>query len=79
MYWSILSTMNRNLLLKIGKNIKRYRQLKGLTQEELAEKLSCHQTYIGKIELGMINASINKLYDITKILDIKLTDLFNFD
>ena len=59
--------------------IKEYRVKNGFSQEELAEKLSCHQTYIGKIELGMINASINKLYDITKILDIKLTDLFNFD
>ncbi len=47
--------MNTKVLKNFGKNLKRYRLEKGWTQEQLAEKVNVHQTYIGKIELGLIN------------------------
>ena len=71
--------MNTNILFNLGKNIKRYRLESGLTQEKLAEKAKVHPTYIGKIELGMINPSVKRLFIISRALNVKLTDIFDFD
>lgn len=71
--------MNTKILVKLGKNIKRYRLDAGLTQEELANKIGAHQTYIGKLELGMINPSTRRLFEISRALDITIPDLFDFD
>ena len=71
--------MNTKILVHLGQNIKKYRQKCGLTQEKLAEKVKVHPTYIGKIELGKINPSVKRLYLISRALDIKLTDVFDFD
>ena len=37
----------------LGRNIKKYRKLNGLTQEQLAEKINVSRTYIVKIENGV--------------------------
>ena len=71
--------MNTKILEKLGKNIKQYRLNFGLTQEELAEKIGRHQTYIGKLEIGKINPSVKSLYVISRALNIKLSDIFDFD
>ena len=71
--------MNTKILTNLGKNIKKYRLELGLTQEKLAEKVKVHPTYIGKIELGKINPSVMRLFVISRALNIKLTDLFDFD
>ncbi len=71
--------MNTKVLENLGKNIKRYRVEQNLTQEKLAEKTGVHQTYIGKLEIGKINASTKLLYKISRALKIKLSDVFDFD
>lgn len=71
--------MNTKILKRFGKNLKRYRIEKGLTQDELAIKINAHQTYIGKLEIGLINPSLIKMFLITRALDIKLSTLFDFD
>lgn len=71
--------MNTKVLQNLGKNIKRYRKLAGFTQETLAFKIGKHQTYIGKLELGKGNPSVKLLFCITRALNIKLSDLFDFD
>ena len=71
--------MNTKVLVKLGKNIKRFRIDAGLTQEELANKICAHQTYIGKLELGMINPSTKRLFELSRALGITIPDLFDFD
>ena len=71
--------MNTKVLENLGKNIKRYRLEQNLTQEKLAEKTGVHQTYIGKLEIGKINASTKLLFKISRALKIKLSDIFDFD
>lgn len=71
--------MNTKVLKNFGENLKRYRLEIGLTQEELAEKVNVHQTYIGKLELGMINPSLMRMFIITRALKIKLSNLIDFD
>ena len=71
--------MNTKILHNLGKNIKFYRKELNLTQEQLAEKVGVHQTYIGKLETGKINASVKQLFIISRALGIKLSDIFSFD
>ena len=71
--------MNTKILYNLGKNIKFYRKELNLTQEQLAEKVGVHQTYIGKLETGKINASVKQLFIISRALGIKLSDIFSFD
>ena len=40
------------ILKKIGKNIKTARIAKGMTQEQMAEKLNCSVNFVSLIELG---------------------------
>ncbi len=71
--------MNTTVLKRLGKNIKKYRLLVGLTQEQLAEKINVHQTYIGKIEIGICSPSVKLLYSISRKLKVKLSNIFDFD
>jgi len=71
--------MHKEVFIKIGKNIKKYRELKGLTQEQLADKVNKGINFIGKIEIAFSRPSLNTLIDIAKALNVKLSDLVNMD
>ena len=60
----------------IGQRIRNYRTQLNLTQEDLAEYSNCHHTYIGQIERGEKNATIESIEKIVKPLNITLSKLF---
>ena len=62
----------------IGKNIKKYREHKKYTQQQLADKINKSLNFVGKIEVAFCHPSLNTLIDIAKTLDIELKDLFEF-
>ncbi len=64
---------------KIGSNIKKFRELKGLTQENMAADLNMSQTGYGKIERGETDISISKLESIAGILGLTINDVIDFD
>jgi len=58
-------------------NLKRLRQFKGLTQEELAKKVGLTKDTISKIELGkQENVGFKYLITICRQLDIAIEELF---
>ncbi|UII57065.1 helix-turn-helix domain-containing protein [Cytobacillus spongiae] len=62
----------------IGQRLRTYRKDKGLSQEELAHRAALHTTYIGQLERGEKNATIESLYKVASALDITLEDLFKY-
>ena len=60
----------------LGKRIRNYRTAMGLSQEKLAELSGCHPTYIGQIERGEKNATIESIEKISAALQISLSELF---
>ncbi len=60
----------------VGQRIRNYRTQLGLSQEKLAELSSCHATYIGQIERGEKNATIESVEKIATALNIPLSRLF---
>lgn len=70
--------MNTKIRLHFGQRLKELRDEKGLTQEDLAEIVGVHQTYIGKIETGKANVSLLLMYKLTRALNITLYEFFVF-
>lgn len=60
---------------KLGENIKFHRQAQKLSQEELADMCSLHRTYIGSVERGERNVSIENIVAISRALKILPSDL----
>lgn len=60
----------------LGKRIRSYRTAVGLSQEKLAELSGCHPTYIGQLERGEKNATIESIEKIAVALKISLSTLF---
>lgn len=64
------------LSVEIGQRIRNYRLQNGLNQEQLAEKCSLHPTYIGQVERGEKNATIESISKIAAGLSLPLSKLF---
>ncbi len=62
----------------LGKRIAELRSKKGLTQEQLAERVGYSTNHISKLELARTNPSFELLIKISSALNIELKDLFDF-
>lgn len=60
----------------IGQRIRNYRTQLGFSQEKLAELSGCHPTYIGQLERGEKNATLESIEKISSALQITLSTLF---
>ena len=60
----------------VGQRIRNYRTQNGLSQEKLAELSGCHPTYIGQLERGEKNATLESIERITVALGVTLSKLF---
>jgi len=59
----------------LGENIRTYRKNMGWSQEKLAEKSELHHNYIGDIERGEENVSVDALMRISAALKTSLSNL----
>ena len=71
----------------IAKNIKKYRELKGFSQEYMAHQLNVNQSTYAKMENSSTKITIDKLFsvaklletDVSEILDLKNQTIYNQD
>lgn len=68
--------MRSAVLFAFGKNMRRLRLNRGLTQELLAERSGLHPNYIGEVERGERNVSLVNIVRIGKALECRFGDLF---
>jgi transcriptional regulator with XRE-family HTH domain len=54
----------------VGRNLRAYREGKGLSQEAFAEVLGVHRTYMGGIERGERNLTLKSLERIAERLEL---------
>ena len=59
----------------VGRNVKRLRQRKGLTQEQFAEVSGFSQQYISSLERGHRNPTVVTLYELASSLGVSHMDL----
>lgn len=63
-------------LVKIfGRKVRHYRKQKGISQEELAAASELHRTFIGAIERGERNVSLNTIEKIANALNVPAIEL----
>ncbi|KAA8610934.1 helix-turn-helix domain-containing protein [Salipiger aestuarii] len=62
----------------VGRNVKQYREAKGLSQEQLAFEADLHRTYVSGVERGIRNPTVlivAKLADALGVEPSKLLEL----
>ena len=62
-----------------GKQIRRLRDRRGLTQEELANRSGIHVSYLSGIERGRRNPSLRSIRRLAKALGVQVGKLFAFE
>ncbi|WP_253265919.1 helix-turn-helix domain-containing protein [Citrobacter freundii] len=59
----------------LAENIRVYRNINGLSQEQLAEISGLHRTYIGSVERKERNVTLNTLICLAKALNTSVPNL----
>jgi transcriptional regulator with XRE-family HTH domain len=59
----------------VGRNVRRFRERKGMTQERFAEVSGFSQQYISSLEQGRRNPTIITVYELSVALGMSHLDL----
>jgi transcriptional regulator with XRE-family HTH domain len=62
--------MEGDLQLTVGRNLRAYREGRGLSQEAFADVLGVHRTYMGGVERGERNLTLKSVERIAERLDL---------
>ena len=60
---------------KLGRHMQKLRRAKGITQEELAERIGVSTPWIGHIETGRATPNLKLLGKIARVLQVRVRDL----
>ena len=64
-----------DILNLFGDNVRKYRLILSISQEELANRADLHRTYIGMIERAEKNITLVNIEKIANALEVKIEDL----
>ena len=65
----------QSIRVRFGKAVRKRRQKLGLSQEKLADRASLHRTYVGDIERGERNLSLENIEKLALALELSLAEL----
>lgn len=65
-----------DIRIRFGARVRQLRTERGWSQESLADKASLHRTYIGSIERGEQNISLDNIEKVAVTLGVSLAELF---
>lgn len=65
-----------DIIRVFGSNVRHYRELKGISQEKLAELSGLHRTYISDIERFQRSISLSNVQKIADALEVEPFKLF---
>jgi transcriptional regulator with XRE-family HTH domain len=64
-----------DILNLFGENVRKYRRILNISQEELAHRAELHRTYIGMIERAEKNITLVNMEKIANALQVNIEDL----
>ena len=67
-----------SLQIIIGKQIQKFRELKGISQQDLAAKCNFEKSNMSRLESGRVNPTLSTLEKVANALDVTLAELFAF-
>ena len=65
-----------SILIRFGKAVRERRKRLGVSQEEFADMCGLDRSYVGGVERGERNISLENIGRIAKALGISLSELF---
>lgn len=71
--------MSNDFRKDFGKNLRKIRLEKGLTQEQIYFKSGVSRSHLAMIETGRRDVTLSALFKISRALEVELKDLFDFD
>ena len=74
----LMQEQNKNEYKLLGLNIAYYRKARGFSQSELAEKINISRTHMSRIETAECAVSLDVIFDICRILNTSVKDIFDF-
>jgi transcriptional regulator with XRE-family HTH domain len=76
-----MKEVHKQKYTKLGLKISYYRKLRGLTQEQFAEKLDKNLAFIGAVEAPNMarTISLDTLFDMAEVLDVPPHRFIQFD
>jgi len=66
-----------NIRVRLGHAVRRLRAAKGFSQEGFADHVGLHRTYIGSVERGEKNISLDNIERIARALGLNPADLLH--
>lgn len=66
---------NESIIIAFGANLRKMRESKKISQEDLAYTADIPINQVGRIERGEINTTISTIYALAKALDTTVEDL----
>ena len=81
-YLDLITTLATNLVfikMDIGENIRKVRDLKGFSQQALAESIGLSQKQLSRIETNQVSPTFDTLEKICEALNINLKNLLQFN
>lgn len=67
--------MEGELQRRVGRNLRRYREAQGLSQEAFADLVGVHRTYMGGLERGERNLTLKSLERLSDTTGLDPLDL----
>ena len=65
--------------IELGENIRKIRELKGFSQQNLADEIKVDQKTISRIEKGEISPKFEMLVSISKVLSVNISQILSFN
>ena len=74
-----MNKMSSDFYLKLGKKIYTLRRNRKISREKFAELAGINDYYLGEIGRGEKKASLDMLFKIANILELKIHELLNIE
>ncbi len=75
---SLEQTTFDSILRAVAQVVQEQRERRGLTQDEMAERIGLHRTYISQLECGKRNPSILTLVQLAACFDVSLSGFLSW-
>jgi transcriptional regulator with XRE-family HTH domain len=73
-----MANLTKQYQVFLGEKIRIERMRKGISQEQLGELAKVHRTYVGMIERGEKNITLQNLVKFAKALGMQVRDIIDF-
>jgi transcriptional regulator with XRE-family HTH domain len=73
-----MTNLSKKYQIFLGKKIRELREKMEISQERLGELAKVHRTYVGMVERGEKNITINNILKFAEALGVQVRDLIDF-